>query len=168
MEVRLALALCVVLCGTLCGRSLSEGARRRAAALRGIIEAVRRLRVRMTGMFEPVQGALQRADCPLFAAVAEAMSGGRSAGEAWDGIRAKAGRRGGPAEFLLEADRETLTQLFDGLGQSGREEQDLLLGSALESLEALHAVARAKAGEADRLYVPLGLLIGLMLALIVI
>ena len=144
MEVRVALALCVVLCGALCGKSLSDGARKRAQALGDIIEAVKRLRVRMTGMFEPVQSALQHADCPLFTAVAEGMKCGRSAGEAWEGSRAKAGRRG------------------------GREEQDLLLGGALESLEALHSAAQVKAGEANRLYGTLGLLIGLMLALIVI
>ena len=168
MEVRVALALCVVLCGALFGKSLSDGARKRAQALGDIIEAVKRLRVRMTGMFEPVQSALQHADCPLFTAVAEGMKDGRSAADAWEGSRAKASRRGGPAEYLLEEDRLALAQLFAGLGQSGREEQDLLLGGALESLEALHSAAQVKAGEANRLYGTLGLLIGLMLALIVI
>ncbi len=168
MEVRVALALCVVLCGALCGRSLADGARRRAEALRGIVEGTRRLRVRMTGMFEPVQNALQHADCPLFSMVAEAMAGGRSAGEAWSAAQRRATRRGGPADCLTEADRRELTRLFEGLGQSGREEQDLLLGGALECLEALCGEAGKKAGEADRLYGTLGLLIGLMLALIVI
>ena len=168
MEVRVALALCVVLCGALCGKSLSDGARRRAQALKAIIEGVRRLRVRVTGMFEPVQSALRHADCPLFNLVADGMDGGKSAGAAWSKARDRAGRRGGPAEGLLQEDRQALTRLFDGLGQSGREEQELLLGGTLQSLETLYGAARAKAGEADRLYVTLGLLIGLMLALIVI
>ncbi len=168
MEIRIVLALCVVLCGALCGKSLSDSARRRAETLGSIIEAVRRLRVRMTGMFEPVQSALQHADSPLFIAVADGMKGGRSAGEAWEIVRDKAGRRGGPAEYLLKEDRQALTELFTDLGQSGREEQDLLLGGVLQALEALHTTALAKAGEANRLYMTLGLLIGLMLALIVI
>ncbi len=168
MEVRVALALCVVLCGALCGKSLSDGARRRAQALRGIIEGVRRLRVRMTSMFEPVQSALQHAECPALAMVAEAMAGGKSAGEAWSSVRARAVRRGGPAEGFLDADRQAMERLFERLGQSGREEQDLLIADALASLESLYKDAQSKAAEADRLYVTLGLLIGLMLALIVI
>ena len=168
MEVRVALALCVVLCGALSGRALSDGARRRCDALKGLAEASRRLRVRMTGMFEPVQNALERAENPLFSLVAGAMTGGRSAGEAWAQVRKNATRRGGPADSLTDADREALTRLFDGLGQTGREEQDLLLEGVVEALAALEASARAKLREADRLYGTLGLLIGLMLALIVI
>ena len=168
MEARVALALCVVLCGALSGRALSGSARRRAEALKSLAEAVKRLRVRMTSLFEPMQNALEHAGNPLLAMVAQAMSGGQSAGEAWRSVYRRATKRGGPADCLLDADREARSRLFEGLGQSGREEQDLLLSSSIEALEALSDAARAKLGEADRLYGTLGLLIGLMLALIVI
>ena len=71
-------------------------------------------------------------------------------------------------DSLIEADRQILTRLFDSLGQTGREEQDLLLSGVIEALERQQQAAQAKAAEADRLYLSLGLLIGLMLALIVI
>ena len=48
------------------------------------------------------------------------------------------------------------------------EEQERLLETALQTVEALLVGARKRAGETDRLYVSLGLLIGLMLALVVI
>ena len=51
---------------------------------------------------------------------------------------------------------------------TGREEQDLLLSGVVEALDRQQQAAQVKAGEADRLYLSLGLLIGLMLALIVI
>lgn len=168
MEIRVALALCVVLCGALCGRALADGARRRTETLRAMAEATRRLRVHMTSLFEPVQLALEHAGCPLYAAVAEAMRGCGSADEAWEKVRAKASRRGGAIDSLTDADRRALDALFAGLGQSGREEQDILLSGAAETLERLYSEARAKQRDADRLYGTLGLLIGLMLALIVI
>ncbi|MBR1820314.1 MAG: stage III sporulation protein AB [Clostridia bacterium] len=168
MEIRVALALCVVLFSALCGKSLADGVRRRANSLRALAEGLRRLRIHMTSMFEPVQNALDHADCPLMAMVAEGMRGGLSAKAAWEEIEKKAARRGGPIDSLTEADRKVLARLFAGLGQSGREEQDLLLGSALQAIESLREGAQEKVGEADRLYATLGLLIGLMLALIVI
>ena len=168
MEIRVAIALCVVLCGALCGRALADGARRRTETLRALLEATRRLRVHMTSMFEPVQLALEHAGSPLYSTVAGAMGGGISASKAWEQAHRRATRRGGAIDSLLEEDRQALDRLFEGLGQSGREEQELLLASAAEALERLHGAALAKQREADRLYGTLGLLIGLMLALIVI
>lgn len=168
MPVRVILALCVTAFSALCGRSLADGARRRAEALRSIAEGLRRLRVRMTGMFEPVSGALAQSGCALFETVAETMGDGASAGEAWRNMLRKPARRGSPVEYLTDADRHALSQLFDALGQSGREEQEILLAAALQSIEALRTGAEAKLGEADRLYAKLGLLVGLMLALIVL
>lgn len=168
MEIRIALALCVVLCGALCGRALAEGAQRRVETLCALVEATRRLRVQMTSLLQPVQLALERSGTPLYSLVAEAMTGGGSAATAWEQVRRRAARRGGAIDSLTDADRKALGDLFAGLGQSGREEQDLLLSGAIEALERLCEAARAKQREADRLYGTLGLLIGLMLALIVI
>ena len=162
------LALCVVLGGALIGKSMSDCVRRRAASLRAITDGLKRLRVRMTGMFEPVQTALLRADSPLFSMLSEAMADGMSAGEAWERALPKSRRRGGPLDSLSDSDQQALSSLFAGLGQSGREEQDLLVGAAIRELETHLEGAQAKAREADRLYTTLGLLIGLMLALIVI
>ncbi len=168
MEIRVALALFVVLCGALGGRALSDGAKRRAEALRYLTEATRRLRVHMTSMFEPVPVALEHAGCELFSTVAQAMEGGVSAEAAWERVRDRATKRGGILDSLTDADREALDRMFAGLGQTGREEQDLLLSSVAEALEIQHRLAREKLKESDKLYGTLGLLIGLMLALIVI
>ena len=168
MEIRVALALFVVLCGALGGRALSDGAKRRAEALRVLSEATRRLRVHMTSMFEPVPVALEHADCELFSMVARSMEGGVSAEAAWACVERKATKRGGILDSLTQADREALDRMFSGLGQSGREEQDLLLSGVAEALEGQHRLARDKLRESEKLYGTLGLLIGLMLALIVI
>lgn len=168
MQTRVILALCLVLASAFCGKALADGVRRRARALREIVEGLRRLRVHMTGMFEPVRQALERCDCPLFTEIASGMEGGGSALDSWRALEKRDRRRCSPLESLAEGDRQILFQLFSGLGQTGREEQELLLGNAIEALERQRVSAQAKVAEADRLYGALGLLIGLMLALIVI
>ena len=168
METRLALAACLVLGCALCGRALADQARRRANALGALSEGLRVLRIHMTGLMEPVQCALACSNCPLLSLVAEGMQGGQSAGEAWRAVRPTAMRRGGAADALSKDDAKLLDGLFDRLGQSGREEQGALIGTALEAVEALREEARKRAAEAGRLYMSLGLLIGLMLALIVV
>lgn len=168
MDMRLALAACVVIGSTLCGKAAADQLRRRANTLDALAEGLRSLRVHMTGLYEPVQLALERSDCPLFTLVADGMKGGVGAKDAWAAVRRVAIRRGGPADALTERDLGVLDALFTGLGQSGREEQEALLDGAMEALTRLRDAARRKAGEADRLYVSLGLLIGLMLALIVV
>lgn len=168
MDTRIALAACVVLGSTLCGKAAADSLRRRANTLDALGEGLRVLRIHMTGLFEPVQLALQRSDCPILALVAKDMQNGRGAAQAWAQAKPEATRRGGPADALTQQDLGALDVLFAGLGQSGREEQEALLDSAIESVARLRQAARKRAGEADRLYVSLGLLIGLMLALIVI
>ncbi len=168
MEARLILALCLVLFSALGGKALADGVRGRAKALREIVEGLKRLRLHMTGMFEPVRGALEHSDCPLLNAIADQMGRGEGVPEAWSALEKRGSRRGGPLEYLTEGDRQILSQLFSGLGQTGREEQELLLASAIEAMDRQRDSAQARVGEADRLYGALGLLVGLMLALIVI
>ena len=167
METRIALEACVVLGSTLCGKEAADVTRRRVKTLDALFEGVRVLRVHMTSLFEPVQQALQRSENPLLIEVADGMRDGRGAGEAWRAVKPGAIRRGGAADALQRQDLVTLDTLFSSLGQSGREEQDALLDCALENLARLRESARQRSSEADRLYVSLGLLIGLMLALIV-
>ena len=151
----------------LCGKAAADAVRRRARTLEGLTEGIRVLRIHMMGLLEPVQFALERSECPLLALVAAGVKDGRSAHEAWGELRGRTARRGGPVDALVEEDLQLLDRLFQRLGQSGREEQEALLSATLQSLELRLASARQKAGEADRLYLSLGLLIGLMLALIV-
>lgn len=168
LETRIALALCVTLGCALCGKAASDAVRRRAQVLAAMAEDLRALRIHMTGMLEPVRRALERSGNGIFTLVAQRMEDGRSAHEAWLSVRELVARRGGPGDALAEADLRTLDGLFEKLGQSGRDEQERLLETALQTVEALLVGARKRAGETDRLYVSLGLLIGLMLALVVI
>lgn len=168
LETRLALAICVALCSTLCGKAAADAVRRRYRVLDLLAEGIQTLRIHMTGMLQPVPCALENAGCEIMTRVAEGMGEGCSAGDAWRAVRDVVARRGGAADALTEDDLDVLDALFSGLGQSGREEQEALLDAAWRRICRLRDEALKKAGEADRLYVSLGLLIGLMLALIVI
>ena len=166
--MRLALAICAVLGSALCGKAAADAVRRRYRVLDGLADGIQTLRIHMTAMLQPVRHALEETGCDILTTVAENMAEGRSAADAWKVVRETVTRRGGPADALTQADLEALDALFSGLGQSGREEQQALLEAALQRIGRLRDGALKRAGEADRLYVSLGLLIGLMLALIVI
>ena len=164
MVLRMILAAVVVIGGGLCGKALSDAARLRARTLRALMEDVRLIRVHMVSMFEPVPDSLARASADLLRQVAEGMRGGHSAAGAWKAIRPAAGVR----YALDREDREALDALFDQLGESGRESQDALLTGAAEKLERLADAAEERARAAGRLYGTLGLLAGLLLAVIAI
>lgn len=161
--MRFALAICVVVGCALCGSALSASVRRRAETLAALIEGIKVLRMRMLKLLEPVAAALSGSGCDILAAVGRAMVPGESAGAAWAKVS-----RGGAADALDAADRRTLDQLFSQLGETGRERQELLLSAVLNTLERSLDQARTNARSAERLYLSLGLLVGLMLALIVI
>ena len=168
LDTHVALAACVVLGSGLCGRAAAEAVRRRTRTLAELCEGLRALRIRMTGMLESVQCAMSRSNCPLLELVAGGMGEGCSAQEAWQATRRKAIRRGGPADSLSEADLRALDDFFTQLGKSDRQAQEVLLDGTQETLARQLEVARGRAAEADRLYVTLGILVGVMLALIVI
>lgn len=166
--MRFALAICVVVGCALCGSALSASARRRAETLAALIEGIKVLRMRMLKLLEPVAAALSGSGCDILAAVGRAMGPGEAAASAWGKVSQGAGRRGGAIDALDAADRRTLDQLFSQLGETGRERQELLLSAVLNTLERSLDQARTNARSAERLYLSLGLLVGLMLALIVI
>ena len=166
--MRVMLACVVVVGATLCGKALSDAARRRAAALKTLLEDVRQLRVRMVSLFEPVADSLDRCETPLMRAMAGEMRGGSDAAGAWRKVQRGRGPGAGQAGALSPGDRRALERLFDRLGESGRESQDALLAGAAEELGRLAEAASEQARAAERLYATLGLLVGLLLALIVI
>ncbi len=166
--MRLALAFCVVVGCGLCGNALSMSARRRVETLTGLIQGVRVLRVHMIRMLEPVSIALTASECPALEQLGRAMKPGDSAGRTWRVVAERETRPGGLMDVLTLEDRRALDTLFNQLGESGREQQDILIASTLEALGKNLSDAEKRAGEAERLYLSLGLLTGLMLALIVI
>lgn len=168
MGLRLILAMCAAVGGALIGRSLAGACRRRCAVLKDIADGLRALRVNMISMFEPVCESLSRSECAILHDVGEAMRKGSSAREAWQQVKPSARRKGGAIDALIASDEQVLDRLFFHLGESGREQQDILLSGGIRALEERYIEARGKAAETDRLYISLGLLVGLMLALIVV
>ena len=166
MELRLILAAALTLGCTMCGKSLAGAARRRTELLAGLAAGVRSLRLRMISLFEPVRQGLSMSDCPLLVQLSGVMEGGGSAAQAWARIKRKA-RPPSAVACLTDQDRRILDALFDKLGESGRSAQEMLLDGAAKALEAQAADSRREAERAEKLYVTLGLLIGLILALIV-
>ncbi len=166
--MRFVLALCVVAGCTLCGSAMAGAARRRVMLLDALIQGIRRMRPHMIGMFEPVKRALEASGCPILEAVGGGMGPGVTASAAWLGVRKAEGRRGGGIDALTPEDIDILNGLFDRLGESGRDQQELLLSGVCAALQRNLEAARRRVGEADRLYISLGALTGLMIALILI
>lgn len=122
----------------------------------------------MLGLLESTDMALSGNSSNLLRAVGERMTGGVSASEAWQTVAPELRRRGGAADCLEEGDVQLLDRFFSGLGVSGREEQQLLFEGTIRELEERTEAARGTSVQADRLYLTLSTLIGMMLALIVI
>lgn len=167
MEIRIILAVCVVAGSSLCGRSMASAVRRRVALLQALVKGIKNLRVHMVSMYEPVQSALNQSECPVLQQTGARMQAGASAAEAWKEVAGDGGKALS-MDALTAGDRRVLDGFFEHLGESGREEQTLLLDSTARELSELYEDARQSASESERLYTKLGVLIGLMLALIVI
>lgn len=166
--MRIALALCLVMGSTFIGQALSASSRRRVALLKNWILGVKMLRIHMSGMLETVDKALRMTDCPAMVQVSENMQNGQSAATAWQSLREKLCRHGNALDALKTSDREVLDNLFENLGQTGRSAQSMHLQSILKQLSDQLENARMQLSECQRLYVTVGFLVGLMLALVVI
>ena len=166
--MRFLLALCAVTGGTLCGSALSGALRRRVMTLESILQGIRVLRLHMIAMFEPVSQALRSSGCALMEELAEGMTPGTSAAQAWANLRDRLRRRGGIMDALAAEDLSALDHLFEALGETGRNQQDVLLSAAQEAMARHLEAARKRAEETDRLYISLGALTGLMVALVVL
>ena len=166
--MRFLLALCVVVGCTLCGSAMAGAMRRRVRLLESLSQGLRVLRLHMVSMFEPVQQGLRASGCDVLTAVADGMTPGVSAREAWARVLRTQRRRGGGIDALNPEDIAVLNALFEQLGESGRDQQDILLTGTCAALERQIAAARKRTDEADKLYVSLGALTGLMIALVLI
>lgn len=166
MQLRLALAACVVVACAMCGRSLAGAAERRCRILTDLLAALRRLRIEIGSMLEPLQGALIRTDFPLFSAVAQGLKAAESASAAWLLVKERESRRGGSADCLTQHDLAALDRLFENLGESGRESQAEAIGGCIASVEASLIEAKERSEQVGKLYTSLGFLMGLALAVL--
>lgn len=164
MMLRIVAAAALSVASMLAGRAVAGACVRRAQTLGALIEALKKLEVDMLDRLLPLREALQGGHAAM-RAVAEAMKG-CPASEAWRRAGAALTARGGALDCLTAPDMTALTELFDGLGASGAAQQRILIGGALESLEALRGEADRKAREESKLYATLGLLAGLSLSIL--
>ena len=134
----------------------------------GVSEALKTLKWHIVSRFEPVQLSLMRSGSDLMETVGRRMETGTSAAAAWMAIKQDrtVGRKWLSA--YTEGDTELLDRLFGELGQSGRQAQGDLIDGVQEALRARIRSLETEARAADKLYGPLGLLLGLMLALILL
>ena len=162
--LRLFAAAALAAACALAGRAVAQSCVRRAATLVQLIESVQKLRVDMLDKLLPLKEALMNGHAAM-REVAEAMAN-KGACAAWREAEGALTRRGGALDSLTSPDLAALAALFDGLGESGAAAQRILLGGALEALEALRREAEKKAREESKLYASLGFLAGLSLAIL--
>jgi len=168
MAIRIVLAVCIVLGCTLFGRALSNAARRRVAVLNRLIRGVKMVRIHITGMLEKVSDALKMSGCDVFIVIGYEMEKGKSAKEAWNAKSEDFMKRCSPLDSLTDKDVELLNDLFSNLGESSRREQEMFLESIIKGLCEQRDGAKVQLNEKEQLYVSVGFIIGLMLALVVI
>jgi stage III sporulation protein AB len=164
MALRLFAAAALSVACALAGRAVAGACVRRASTLGELIDSVRRLEVNMLDKLMPLREALQCGH-EAMRAVADAMQGCGASG-AWHRAKEALLMRGGALDCLACEDVEALCTLFEGLGTSGAAQQRLLIGGAIESLQALKGEADKKAREESKLYSTLGLLAGMSLAIL--
>lgn len=168
MGARIILAIFIVVGCTLAGKSMSAALRRRLTVLDQMIHSVKMLRIHMSGMLESVERALEITNFDAFAKVSQEMTGGLSAQEAWTRAKEYLLRRGGYLDALAESDVSVIDGLFEDLGQMSRQTQEVRFQNILKNLAEQREAARLIQNERERLYVTVGFLLGIMLALVVI
>ncbi len=168
MTLRLALAAVIVAACGLCGAALARAEERRWRMLRDTVSGLKRLRVQIVHLREPLARALKQSGAQLLAATAEHLDGAPCAAEAWRQTWSVAGSRGGAGDCLSAQDVRALERLFDRLGESGCADQDAAIRACAAELEEAAENARQRAMATSRLYTSLGLLLGLALAVLVV
>ena len=168
MTLKLALAAVVVVGCGLCGAAMTRSANRRWRLLRETADGLRQLRVQIVHLQEPLDRALRQSGSSLFALAADHLDGASCAAEAWRRAWETAGRRGGEGDCLAGRDVRALERLFDRLGESGRAGQQEAIRACLATVEAAAEEARSRAAEVSRLYTAVGLLVGLVVAVLLI
>jgi len=168
MGARIVFAVFIVIGCTMFGRSMSAAARRRVNVLERLIRGLKMLRIHMSGMLERLSDALAATGCELMTTVGHEMRNDITAKESWMNVKEKTSSRGGMLDALTERDLGIMDDLFENLGTGGRREQEIIILNTLKRLGEQLESAKLQLSERERLYVSVGFLIGLMIALAVI
>ncbi len=167
MSARVLLAALAAAGCALIGRACAMRCTRRADLLSALPQALLLLRIQMLDRATPTRKALGRSACALFRELAAHMED-KDAAQAWREVRLQETCRGGRLDCLQREDLAVLEDFFGGLGLSGRSEQEALFDAAIRAMTALGDEARKGGAEKNRLYTTLGLLVGLILAILLL
>ena len=165
--MKLAAALILTAACAALGWSAALKQTRRAKALRALCHAVSRLKEDMLEKRMPLRDALAASRHPLMTRAAR-ESEACEPGEALRMAAASLSMRGGELDSLTREDMAAIERLAGELGQGGAARQRLLLSETEEELCALASGAEKLAAERGRLYVSLGALGGLALAVLMV
>jgi len=167
MNAGLKLAAAAVLTAACAGLGWSAALKqtRRVKALQSLRRAVSRLAEDMLEKRLPLRGALAASEHVLFSRAAQEC---QSPEEALRRAARELSGRGGPLDSLTREDLAAVERLADGLGRGSLERQRLLLRETTDELAALSLAAEKLAAERGRLYVSLGALGGLALAVMLV
>ena len=163
-NVKLILACVIAIASMMIGRAYASGGARRARLLSGMMDALQIMRVMMLDRLMPLKTVLVQSASPVFRCIGKQMEDS-SAADAWRDVRTAQRQRGGLIDCLAEEDLCALDALFEGLGVSGRAQQEVLISNALKAFGCLEAEARKNGLEKSRLYTTLGLLAGIAIAI---
>ena len=152
----------LVAVGAMAGRSLAGGEARRVQALRLLAADVSRLTEAMLEKRLPLFEALSLGESRAIRRAAEA---GGAPNDAWTAAREGEARRGGELDALERADLAPLDELFARVGGEGLARQRELLTTAAEGLRTRCEKAAQARDERGRLYISLGALAGMALAI---
>lgn len=166
MRIKLLAAAAVTIAAAMCGRSMAQGAQRRLHTILELLDGLRRLRIQMVERLEPLSRALAQTGSPILSAVSELLNETVGAYAAWQILCRRERARGGKLDGLTAREFETLDQMFERLGASGRNDQAQIIENCLAALEDSKREAQERAAQAARLYPTVGGLLGLMLAVL--
>lgn len=157
------LVVAVALCWGV-GRALAGGLERRERVILALMDAIQLLRIHMLDGLSPLRAALEQARFAPFREIGKKMGTGGIA-DAWRCTRGRLIGRGGAMDSLGTEETAVLDRFFEGLGISGKQEQEALFSQTLRDLGRLGEEARRNSRDKAKLYGTLGILAGLALGI---
>ena len=168
MEYRFVLAFFVMIGGAMAGREVALRMKRRVFVLERLSSGLALMRSAMLIRREPLAEALRASANEIFEKMAELLSPGVNAVEAWRKIAGQMRKRGEEWDCLTDSEIGVLDNLFAQIGCVPADAVDLEIRSCIAALDIAQKEAREKAETACKLYAAIGGLSGLAAAVLLI
>ena len=157
------LVVAVALCWGV-GRALAGGLERRERVILALMDAIQLLRIHMLDGLSPLRAALEQSRFAPFQKIGKEM-GPEGIARAWECAREGMIGRGGAMDSLQTEEISVLDRFFEGLGISGKREQEALFSQTLRDLGRRGEEAGKNSRDKAKLYGTLGILAGLALGI---